>query len=324
MRRIFRETLFAFAVLTCVLTLPATAETWPVKPIRIIAPFAAGGGVDIAARLVGERLQGILGQPVLVENKGGAGAVIGSDIVAKAAPDGYTLLLTSNSLVNSPVLFGRAPYDWRKDFAFITVILEQPMALLVHPDVPAANLRELLALAGRDSSKLSMGTSSAGSVNHLAGELVMQRGGVKWEMVHYKGSAPATADLLAGQIQMEFDQLSTAIPNIKTGKLRALAVTSLKRAPSLPDVPPIEEAGMPGFEAITLFGLIAPAKTPPEIIAILSAAMEKVLRDPVVVARFADMGGEAKFTPPEGLRKALSGQAETWTPVIQKANIHLE
>lgn len=308
----------------CAFATPASAQTWPSKPIRLVAPFAAGGGVDIAARLVGEKLQTILGQPILVENRGGAGAMIGADIVAKAAPDGYTLLLTSNSLVNSPLLFGKAPFDWRKDFAFITTILEQPMVLEVHPDVPARTVAELVALAKRDGSKLSMGTSSAGSVNHLAGEMLAQRSGAKWEMVHYKGAAPATADLLGGQVQIQFDQLGAALSVLRSGRLRPLAVTSLQRAPALPDVPTLAEAGFPGFEAITLFGLIAPARTPAEIVAILSSAMEKVLKDPAVVERFAGMGGDAKYSTPDGLRDALVKQSEIWTPVIQKANIKLD
>ena len=296
---------FALVAALCALAMPVSAQTYPSKPIRIIAPFAPGGGVDIAARIVGEKLQAILGQPFLIENKPGAGAMIGADIVAKVAPDGYTLLLTSNSLVNSPLLFGRAPFDWRKDFAFITTILEQPMVLEVHPSVPAKSVAELVALAKRDGSKLSMGTSSAGSINHLAGEGLIQLSGAKWEMVHYKGAAPA-------------------LPVIRAGKVRPLAVTSLQRAPSLPDVPTMAESGYPGFEAITLFGMIAPARTPPEVIAILSAAMERVLKDPSVVERFVGMGGDAKFSTPEGLQAALTKQAETWTPVIQKANIKLE
>ena len=316
--------IFALVAALCALAMPVSAQTYPSKPIRIIAPFAPGGGVDIAARIVGEKLQAILGQPFLIENKPGAGAMIGADIVAKAAPDGYTLLLTSNSLVNSPLLFGRAPFDWRKDFAFITTILEQPMVLEVHPSVPAKSVAELAALAKRDGSKLSMGTSSAGSINHLAGEWLIQLSGAKWEMVHYKGAAPANADLLAGNIQTQFDQIGPALPVIRAGKVRPLAVTYLQRAPSLPDVPTMAESGYPGFEAITLFGMIAPARTPPEVIAILSAAMERVLKDPSVVERFVGMGGDAKFSTPEGLQAALTKQAETWTPVIQKANIKLE
>ncbi|MBL8673847.1 MAG: tripartite tricarboxylate transporter substrate binding protein [Rhodospirillales bacterium] len=303
---------------------PAVAQKYPDRPVKIVAPFAPGGGVDLAARLVAEKLQPILGQPVIVENKPGAGAMIGAEAVAKAAPDGYTLLLTSNSLVNSPVLFGRAPFDWRKDFAFVSTILTQPMALIAHPALPAASVQELIALAKKDGGKLSMATASAGSINHLAGELVLQSTGARWEMVHYKGSAPATADLVGGQVQLQFDQLAAALPHIRAGKVKALAVTSLSRAPSLPDVPTMDEAGLKGFEAITLFGLIAPARTPPEVVAALGAAMEKVLKDPAVVERFAAMGSQAVYSTPEGLRDALVKQAETWTTVIQRANIKLD
>lgn len=316
--------LVAFAVALCALALPAWAQAWPTKPIRIIAPFAPGGGVDIAARLVGAKLQDLLGQPVLVENKPGGGAMIGAEIVAKAPPDGYTLLLTSNSLVNSPTLFGRSPFDWRKDFAFITTILEQPMVLEVNLDVPAKSVSELVALTRKEGSKFSFGTSGAGSINHLAGEWLAQITGAKWEMVHYKGAAPANADLMGGQIQIQFDQIGAALPVLRSGKVRPLAVTYLQRSKLLPDVPTMVESGYPGFEAVTLFGLIGPAKMPPEVIATLSKAMEKVLTDPAVIARFAEMGGDAKFSTPEGLREALTRQAETWTPVIQKANIKLE
>jgi tripartite-type tricarboxylate transporter receptor subunit TctC len=316
--------LVSLVVAFCALAFPVGAQAWPTKPIRIIAPFAPGGGVDIAARLVGAKLQDILGQPVLVENKPGGGAMIGAEIVAKAPPDGYTLLLTSNSLVNSPTLFGRAPFDWRKDFAFITTILEQPMVLEVNLEVPAKTVAELAALTKRDGSKFSFGTSGAGSINHLAAEWLAQLTGARWEMVHYKGAAPANADLMGGQVQIQFDQIGAALPVLRSGKVRPLAVTYLQRSRLLPDVPTMAEAGFPGFEAVTLFGLIAPAKTPTDVIATLSKAMEKVLTDPAVIARFAEMGGDAKFSTPDGLREALAKQAATWTPVIQKANIKLE
>jgi tripartite-type tricarboxylate transporter receptor subunit TctC len=316
--------LLSLLVAFCALAIPAWAQAWPTKPIRIIAPFAPGGGVDIAARLVGAKLQELLGQPVVVENKPGGGAMIGAEIVAKAAPDGYTLLLTSNSLVNSPTLFGRAPFDWRKDFAFITTILEQPMVLEVNLDVPAKSVAELVALTRKDGARFSFGTSGAGSVNHLAAEWLAQLTGAKWEVVHYKGAAPANADLMAGTIQIQFDQIGAALPFLRAGKVRPLAVTYLERSRLLPDVPSMAEEGFPGFEAVTLFGLIAPARTPPEVIATLSKAMEKVLTDPTVIARFAEMGGDARFSTPDGLRDALIKQAATWTPVIQKANIKLE
>ncbi len=303
---------------------PATAQTWPGKPLRLVAPFAPGGAVDIAARIVAEKLQPILGHPVVVDNKGGAGAMIGTEIVARSAPDGLTLLLTSNSLINSPVLFGRAPYDWRTDFAFITTILTQPMVLVAHPSVPANSFAELIALAKREGSKLSMATPSAGTINHLAGEMLAQRTGARWEMVHYKGSGPANSDLLAGQVHILFDQLASTLPHLKAGKLRALAVSTAERASQLPDVPTIAESGVAGFDAVTLFGLSAPAKTPPAALAILGAAMQTVLADPAVVKRFDDMGATVRPSTPEAFRAALVAQADMWVPVIQKANIRLE
>lgn len=324
MRRAFLATTIA-AIAVAFSSWPASAQSsYPNRPIRLVAPFAPGGGVDIAARIVAEKLQPILGQPVVVENRGGAGAMIGSDVVAKAAPDGYTLLLTSNSLVNSPVLFGRAPYDWRKDFAFITTILTQPMALVVHPSVPAKDIAEFVALARRDGAKLSMATASAGTVNHLAGELMMRRIDARWEVVHYKGAAPANADLLAGTVQFQFDQIASTLPLVRTNRLRPLAVTTLTRSPLLPDVPTLDEAGLKGFEAVTLFGLIAPAGTPTDVIAKLGAAMQKVLSDPTVIERFTTLGAQAEFSTPEGLRAALTKQADTWGPLIKEANIKLE
>jgi tripartite-type tricarboxylate transporter receptor subunit TctC len=173
-----------------------------------------------------------------------------------------------------------------------------------------------VALTGKDGSRFSFGTAGAGSINHLAAEWLAQVTGARWEMVHYKGAAPANADPMAGQIQIQFDQIGAALPVLRSGKVRPLAVTYLQRAKLLPDVPTMAEAGVPGFEAVTLFGLIAPVRTPPEVIATLSKAMEKVLTDPAVIARFAEMGGDAKLSTPDGLRAALAKQAETWTPVI--------
>jgi len=324
MRRRFLTAMIA-AIAAGFLPSAASAQSsYPNRPIRLVAPFAPRGGVDIAARIVAEKLQPILGQPIVVENRGGAGAMIGSDMVAKAAPDGYTLLLTSNSLVNSPILFGRAPYDWRKDFAFITTILTQPMALVVHPSVQANTIAEFIALAKRDGAKLSMATSSAGTINHLAGELMMRRIDTRWEVVHYKGAAPANVDLLAGTVQFQFDQVASALPLVRTNRLKPLAVTTLTRSPLLPDVPTLDESGLKGFEAVTLFGLIAPAGTPADVIAKLSAAMEKVLGDPAVIERFNTLGAQARFSTPDGLRDALAKQADTWGPIIREANIKLE
>ena len=305
------------------LALPANAQDWPTKPVKIVAPFAAGGNVDVTARIVAARLQVELGQPVVVENKTGAGAMIGSEFVARSAPDGYTLLMTSASLTNSPALFGRAPYDWQKDFTFVTAVSFQPLVLVVNPSMPARTMTEFLEQARKEGGKMTMGTAGAGSFTHLAGLLAEQRTGVAFEPVHYRGTAPGLVDLMAGQIQFQFEPIATALPLLKDGKLRALAVTSLQRAPALPDVPTLAET-IPGYEAINLLGLIAPANLPAPVLAKLSASMKTVLQDQAVIRRFDELGTEARFTTPEAFFEIMRTQAETWIPVIRKANLKLE
>jgi tripartite-type tricarboxylate transporter receptor subunit TctC len=302
----------------------ARAQSWPSKPVKIVVAFAAGGNTDITARIVAEHLQPLLGQPVLVDNKAGAASMIGSESVARAAADGYTLLLATGSLINSPVLYGRSPYDWQKDFAFISSVAFQPAVLLVHPSLPAKTFAAFLDLARRGDAKLTMGTAGAGSFPHLAGELLAQRTGAHFEPVHYRGTAPGLIDLAAGLIQFQLEPISTALPMVQDGRLRALAVTSLARAPTLPDVPTVAESGVPGYEAINLLGLIAPARTPPATIAQLGEAMDVVLHDPKVIQRFAELGTEARFSTPDAFREIMRAQAETWIPVIQRANIKLE
>lgn len=302
---------------------PVNAQDWPTKPVKIVAPFAAGGNVDVTARIVAARLQAELGQPVVVENKTGAGAMIGSEFVARSAPDGYTLLMTSASLTNSPALFGRTPYDWQKDFTFVTAVSFQPLVLLVNPSMPAKTMKEFLEQARKDGGKMTMGTAGAGSFTHLAGLLVEQRTDVRFEPVHYRGTAPGLVDLMAGQIQFQFEPIATALPFLKDGKLRALAVTSLQRASALPDVATVAET-IPGYEAINLLGLIAPAKLPAPALAKLGASMKTVLQDPTVIRRFDELGTEARFTTSEAFFEIMRTQADTWIPVIRKANLKLE
>lgn len=319
-----KQTRWIVAALAFVLAGPAAAQDWPARPVKIVAPFAAGGNVDVTARIVAEHLQPLLGQPVIVENKTGAGSMIGSEAVARAAPDGYTLLMTSASLTNSPALFGRYPYDWKKDFAFITAVSFQPLVVLVNPSTPAKDFKTFLDAAKRAPGRVTMGTAGAGSFTHLAGLLLEQRAGVKFEAVHYRGTAPALADLMANQIAFQFEPIATALPLVKDGRLTALAVTSLERAPSLPDVPTVAESGVPGYEAINLLGLIGPAGMPPPVVERLSAAMKTVLGDPKVVERFVGLGTEARFTNPQAFFEIMRSQAETWIPVIRAANLKLE
>jgi tripartite-type tricarboxylate transporter receptor subunit TctC len=303
---------------------PALAQEWPTRPIKIIAPFAAGGNLDVVARIVAERLQPVLGQPVIVENKTGAGSIIGSEAVAHAAPDGYTLLITSLGLTTSPVLLNRTPYDWQKDFAFITALSVQPQVVLVNSKNPAKDFKEFLEMARKEPGNFTMGTAGAGSLSHLSGVLLEQRAGVKFEAVHYRGTAASLADLMAGQIVFQFEATATALPMVNDNRLKALAVTSLERAASLPNVPAIAESGVPGYEAINLLGLAGPANLPKPVIDRLSAAMKLVLTDPKVVARFSDLGTDARFTTPDAFFQMMKAQADTWIPVIRKAQIKLE
>jgi tripartite-type tricarboxylate transporter receptor subunit TctC len=302
----------------------ARAETWPIKPIKIVAPFAAGGNVDVTARTVAEHLQPLLGQPVIVDNRTGAGSMIGSEAVARSAPDGYTLLMTSASLINSPALFNRYPYDWQKDFAFITAVSFQPLVLLVNPKASEKTFADFLVLARREPGKLTMGTAGAGSFTHLPGLLLEQRADLRFEAVHYRGTAPALNDLMAGQTEFQFEPIATALPLVNDGRLRPLAVTSLERAPALPQVPTISESGVPGYEAINLLGLIAPAGTPAAVIERLSQVMKQVLEELAVIRRFAELGTDARFTTPQAFLEIMCAQADTWIPVIRKANIKLE
>jgi tripartite-type tricarboxylate transporter receptor subunit TctC len=312
------------ALLAPVWSTTAVAQDWPTKPIKIVAPFAAGGNVDVTARIVAEYLHPLLGQPVIVENKTGAGSMIGSEAVARAAPDGYTLLMTSASLTNSPALFNRYPYDWEKDFTFLTAVSFQPMVVLVNPSNPAKDFKEFLEIARRDPGKVTMGTAGAGSFTHLAGLLLEQKAGVKFESVHYRGTAPGLADIMAGQITFQFEPIATALPMINDKRLKALAVTSLERAPALPNVPTIAESGVPGYESINLLGLIGPANLPAPVIARLGAAMKTVLTDPKVVEKFDGLGTEARYTSPQAFHDIMKNQADTWIPVIKQSAIKLE
>jgi tripartite-type tricarboxylate transporter receptor subunit TctC len=312
------------AMLAVVFAMPAAAQEWPTRPIKIVVPFAAGGNVDVTTRIVGESLHALLGQPIVAENKTGAGSMIGSEAVAHSAPDGYTLLMTSASLINSPTLFNRTPYDWKKDFTFITAVSFQPLVVLVNPSNPAKDFASFLDAAKQAPGKLTMGTAGAGSFTHLAGMLLEQRTGVKFEAVHYRGTAPSLADLMANQISFQFEPIATALPMVNDKRLKPLAVTSLERAASLPNVPTIAESGVPGYEAINLLGLIGPADLPAPVVEKLSAAMKTVLNDPKVIAKFAELGTDARFTTPQAFYEIMHVQADTWIPVIRAANLKLE
>lgn len=305
------------------LVFPVHAQDWPAKPVRIITPFAAGGSVDGIARIVAAQLKNELGQPVAVENMVGVGALTAAEFVKQAAPDGYTLLMTSAALANGPVLYGRAPYDWQNDFTFISSVSVQPLVLLVKPTTPARTMTDFIAQARKDNGRMTMGTAGEGLTGHLAGLMLGQRIGVRFEAAHFNGTAPGLVDLMAGTTQFQFEPISTALPMIRDGKVRALAVTSLMRSPLLPDVPAVAET-VPGFEAVNLFGLAAPANLPGSVEARLSAAVKSLLEDPIVGRRFEGMGAEPRFATPEDFRALMLRQADMWIGVIRKAGLKLE
>lgn len=295
------------------------------KPIKIMAPYAPGGNIDVTARIIADKLREVTGTTVIVENKAGASGMIGSDIVARSAPDGTSLLVSANSLVAVPAIYGNAPYDWRTAFTPITHIQRVPAVLVVPPSSPIKTLADFIAL-GKDG-KFAVADSGVGTTNHLAIELIGEATNTKYTLVHYKGSGAAMIDVMAGQVPAQVDQLNAAIGNIKSGKLRAIAVTSDKRVPQLPDVPTFKESGVKGLENFTFAtftGLFGPAKMPPETVAKINEAMVKVLKDPAVVQRFADLTAEAYPTTPQETAAMFDAEDKMVVPLIKKLQIKPE
>ena len=303
----------------------AIAQPYPNKPIRVIVPFAPGGNVDITARLMAPGLQEALGQPVVVENKPGAGGTIGADAVAKSAPDGYTLLMGSNSTFSvAPSLYPKNPYNPLADFAPVAMIASAPFVLVVNPGVAAKDARELVALAKASPGKLTMSSAGTGSSNHLVGELFQEISGARFTHIPYKGSGQALTDLMGGQVNLHFDQITSAASHIQGGKLRALLVTAPQRVPMLPDVPTATEAGYPSFEATNVTGLIAPAGTPREIVDKLNAAVQKIIAQPAIRAKFADIGAQTTGGTPEQFGAYIREDLAKWTRIVKDANVRVE
>ena len=290
-----------------------------------MAPYAPGGNIDVTARIIADKLREVTGVTVIVENKAGASGMIGSDIVARSAPDGTSLLVSANSLVAVPAIYGNAPYDWRTAFTPITHIQRVPAVLVVPPSSPIKTLADFIAL-GKDG-KFAVADSGVGTTNHLAIELIGEATNTKYTLVHYKGSGAAMIDVMAGQVPAQVDQLNAALGNIKSGKLRAIAVSSDKRVPQLPDVPTFKESGVKGLENFTFAtftGLFGPAKMPPEVVAKINEAMVKVLKDPAVVQRFADLTAEAYPTTPQETAAMFDAEDKMVVPLIKKLQIKPE
>ena len=277
------------------------APAYPNRPIRIVVAIPSGSGTDTVARLIAQGLSERLGRQVVVENRPGAGTIIGNEIVAKAKPDGYTLLMNGAALTISPAMYKKIPYDTVHDFAPITVAVFTPNLMAVHPSVPAKSVQEMIALAKARPGELSYGSSGNGSTGHFAAELFNQKAGLKMLHVPYKGNAQALVDIIAGQVMMMYDQVSTSAPYVKAGKLKALAVTSTTRSSLFPGVPTVDEAGVKGYEAITFNGLLAPAGTPREVLARLQGEVAKAVAVPAMRSNFLERGVEltASSSPDE-------------------------
>jgi len=314
----------AAAVLVA-LSLGVQAQDFPSKPIHIVVPYVPSGNIDITARTLAPGLGEVLGQSIIIDNRAGAGGLIGATYAAKAAPDGYTLLLGSTGTVTlAPAVFKTVPYDAAKDLVSIGAIQEVPLLITVAPKVPVNNFKEFLAYSKSKGSPISMATSGVGTTNHLALEMLKHDAKIPVTHVPYKGSGAAFADLLGSQIDSMMDQLSASIEYVRSGRLRAIAITSLKRSPQLPNVPTLAELGYAGFNATTFTGLFAPAGTPPAVIEKLQAALKKVLTTESVRERYRALGVEMMDMGPAEFAAFVRTDAERWRKVAREANIVLE
>lgn len=296
-------------------------ETWPARPLRLILPFPPGGGTDILGRLIAERLTANLGQPVVTENRGGAGGNVGAEAAAKSAPDGYTIVLVAPSLAISPSLYSKLNYDPVRDFAPVSLVATVPNVMITNPAVPAGTLAEFIRLAKTKPGEMNFGSGGSGTSNHLAGELFNIVAGVKLVHVPYKGVNLAMNDVLSGRIQLVVIGIPAAAPHIKAGKLRGLALIAPQRSPVLPDVPTVAEAGLPKFEVTTWYGILAPAGTPKAIVMRLNAELAKVMHAPELKERFDALATDPVTSTPEEFAALIKREIVKWGEVVREAGL---
>ena len=311
-----------FAVLTAS-GMSASADEYPSRPVKIIVPFGAGGPTDVFARALGDELGKVLHQAFVMENRPGAGTTIGTDVVAKARPDGYTLLMVSGTQTVNETLYSHKPYKLMKDLVPIAPLIESDLVLVVHPSVPAKSLKELLALARAKPGTLNYGSSGPGSNYHMAGELLKHITGIDIVHVPYKGSTGARTDILSGQIQLLFDSVPTMAPMVKSGMVRALGTSGLKRSPILPDVPTLDEAGAPGFQATLWVGFMAPKGTPQPIIDLLNREITKIEQRPEIKAAWEKLGATPLTMTQAEFTKFMQSEIEKWAKIISDNHIQL-
>ena len=315
----------ALAAAAALLTQPAIAQNYPAKPVRLIIPFPPGGATDIFGRVLAQKLGELIGQSVVVENRPGAGGTIGSELASKAAPDGHTILLATTSTHSiGPALNPKMPYDAKKDFAPVIHLADATNILIASPTLPVANLRELVAYARANPGKLNYASSGNGTIVHLTGEMFKAATGTFIVHIPYKGTALAIPDLIAGQVSFVFDNIASALPHIRGGKVKTLGISALKRSPLVPDIPTMDEAGVKGFESNTYFGVFAPAGTPAAIVTRLNGEINKAIGAQDFRERLAALGAEPVGGTPEQLARAVARDTEKYAAVIKRAGIKPE
>ena len=323
-RRLLGRSLRISTLLSLALASPLTAladAAYPDKPLKFVVPYPPGGGTDVVARIVQQRLQAALGQSIVIENKGGAGGSLGTDIVAKAAPDGYTVLFTLSSHTINPAIFPKLPYDTIKDFEPVGLVASLPQLLAANMAVPVRSVADVVAQAKAAPDKFSFASVGNGSPGHLAGELMVLRTGAPMAHIPYRGGGPAVTDVIGGQVPLLWVSIPAAAAQVKAGKLRALAVSTTKRSPAFPDVPTMQEAGVADFEVDSWYAMLVPAKTPRAIIDRLNKALNTVLAEPAIRAQLLDQGADAVGGTPEALAKVIAAEVPKWVKLAKDANI---
>jgi tripartite-type tricarboxylate transporter receptor subunit TctC len=317
------RTFASLAFFGLALAQPAPAQIYPSRPVTIVAPYAAGGGADLIARLMAQKLSERLGQSFVVENRLGAGGMIAASSVAKATPDGYTLLVAaSTQLAIQVTLHKTLPYDPAADFAPVALVASVPFVLIVNPSLPVHSVPELIALAKQKPGQLTFGSSGVGGPPHLFTELLKTMTGIEMTHIPYKGTAQAMTDVIAGHVPIIFSDLAPAIPQLKAGRLRALGISSAVRFAGMPEIPPLAEAGVPGFDAVSWLALVAPAATPPEVVDKLHAAVKQIMAEPAVQQRFVDLGNiPLTSPPPDELRRYVKSEIVRWGKVVTQAGL---
>jgi tripartite-type tricarboxylate transporter receptor subunit TctC len=319
-----KSRVFLLGCIFCICSADVSAQHYPDRPIRLVVSFAPGGGTDVAARQIQPLLSEYLGRQVVVDNRPGGASTLGTSLVAKAAPDGYTLLMSDTTFGIVPGLYGKLPYDAIRDFAPVTQVSSMPSALVVHPSLGVHTVKEFVALAKAKPGSLNYGSGGVGTPVHMSGELLQLKAGIRMVHVPYKGAGPAMADLIGGHFQLMFPTLQSVAPHIKSGRLRVLAMTSDKRSRAFPDVPTMEEAGVPGVISMAWFGIQAPAGTPRPVIVRLHDETVKAVQDPAVRDRLLADGAEPVGSTPAQFSKFIAGEIAKWTAVVKAAGVKAE